>query len=277
MTSPPPSSPRRSRVPTTRQAHDGVTLVAIGGLDPSGGAGLAADLDAVYAHRAGVRLVLTARTAQGSSGFAAAWPTPPAELDEVLAGLEVPAARTVAKSGMLASAHAARCAVAWSRQAGVPLVVDPVLASSSGGWLWPGLAPAAVRLLLLHEILPHAAVCTPNGPELAFLAGAANLDDPDAAWAALRALPCPAVLKGGHAPQERRGADWVWTGTDGIELPPWPPWRVNLRGSGCRFASTLALGLADGLPLVAAARAAGAFVAHRARTANGPRVGRYRS
>ena len=241
-----------------------VTLITFAGLDPSGGAGLAADLDAAHAHAAAVRLVLTARTAQGATGFAAAWPTAAAELDAVLAGLDPPPSRSAVKTGMLASAHAARAAVALARAWAVPLVVDPVLASTSGGWLWPGMSAADVRALLLGDVLPHAAVCTPNAAELAFLAGMADVDDPERAQAALRALPCPAVLKGGHGPAARRGADWVWTGNELVELPPWPTWPANLRGSGCRFASTLAIGLALGLPLVEAARQAGAFVARRA-------------
>ena len=112
----------------------------------------------------------------------------------------------------------------------------------------------------MRHLLPHARVVTPNWPELAWLVGM-PLATRSEAEAALRLLPCAAVLKGGHAPDGMRGVDLVWNGQATVELQPLEFWRKSPRGTGCRFATALGIELARGKSLLDSASAAKATVA----------------
>jgi len=234
----------------TASAPRPVLLVA--GLDPGGGAGLAADLAALAA--VGMRgwPVAAALTAQGWRGARAFQPVSPAwlgaQLDALLAGGERPAA---VKTGMLGSAANAAELAAWLGRrplSRLPLVVDPVLAASSGLPLLRGDPRRA-----LWPLLERAALCTPNLPELAALTGL-PVEGDEAAVEAARALPCRAVLvKGGH----RTGAP-VDLLVRGREVRRFPGRRRPgvARGTGCRLASAIAGLLARGEGLPAAIRGA---------------------
>jgi hydroxymethylpyrimidine/phosphomethylpyrimidine kinase len=230
------------------------TLMAVGGLDPGGQAGLAADLQVAWHLQARAMAVQTARTAQNNAQFVASWPTSDAELAQVLASLDLPTTGVVAKTGMLGSLANARRVLEFAQTHALPLVVDPVMASSSGGLLWRD-DPDEVRLWLLAELLPRAICVTPNWPELAWLSGRA-ITTLVQAEAAQRALPCPSVLKGGHAPVAEQGVDRLWDGRILHVLPPDPGWPGPRRGTGCRFASALAIELARGHTLPHAAATA---------------------
>lgn len=231
-------------------------VLVLGGLDPSGGAGLAADVEALLAVGARALPCATALTVQGSGGAygAEAVPVPlvRAQVEGLLAGRGVPV--KAAKTGMLATAEIVRAVaelLGHRRLARVPLVVDPVLAASSGLPLLD--AGAAGPADALAPLFARAAVVTPNWPELEALAGAA-LDDDEAAVAAARRLGARAVLvKGGH----RRGApvDLLVTGREvrrlaGRRRPG------TARGTGCRLAAALAGLLAQGASAYQAARGA---------------------
>jgi len=241
------------------------TVVCWGGLDPGAQAGLAADLEAAHGLGAQARLVLTARTAQADGRWIQAWAVADDEVRTVSAGLDLPAHFAV-KTGMLATLANLRQCLAFCRtHSASPLVVDPLWQSSSGGWLWLDPLPE-VRAALLHELLPIASVVTPNWLELQWLAGS-TLSDLGQVGKALAALPCPAVLKGGHAPDALRGIDWVWDGSTLTPIAPDKTWlqaagrRQGVRGTGCRFATALAVGLANGQTLLQATAAAKTAVA----------------
>jgi hydroxymethylpyrimidine/phosphomethylpyrimidine kinase len=158
------------------------------------------------------------------------------------------------KTGMLATAEiAAELAELFGhrRLARAPLVVDPVLAASSGLPLLD--AGGASPVDALRPLLDRAALSTPNWPELEALAGAA-LEDDDAAVAAARGLGVRAVLvKGGH----RKGApvDLLVTRREVLRFPGRRRAGVA-RGTGCRLASALAGLLAQGASLPEAVRGA---------------------
>lgn len=237
-------------------------VVLWGGLDPGGQAGLAADLQVVARRQARARLVLTARTAQADGTWRGAWPVPIEELRTVVAGLDLPQ-RFAVKAGMLATLPIARELLAFLREHPMPLVVDPLHRSTSGAWMWPGEDEAEVRRFLREELLPSAAVVTPNWPELEWLAGQ-RLEDLHQAQQAARTLPCAVVLKGGHAPEPWRGQDHAWDGVQWTTLEPvaQPGETWRMRGTGCRFATDLALTLGAGkVALAEAARQAKATVA----------------
>lgn len=235
-------------------------VLVAAGLDPTGGAGLAADAEALLAVGARALPVATALTVQGPAGAFAYESVPArfvvAQVEGLLRGRGTrPAAL---KTGMLGSgANAAALAklFAAGTLSALPLVVDPVLAASSGLRLLEdarGRRPAAV----LAPLLARATVVTPNWPELAELCGVEDtaLRSDDDAVEAARRLSCQAVLvKGGH----RRG-DPVDLLVRGREVRRFEGRRRpgTARGTGCRLASALAGLLAQGVPLDEAVRGA---------------------
>lgn len=237
----------------TRRTAARVLVAA--GLDPSGGAGLVADLEALAAVGASGWAVATALTAQGAKGArgfeAVSEEILLAQIDALLAGRERPRA---IKTGMLGSARILRLLADRLRGRDVaraPLVVDPVLVASSGASLFdagestPGEAFAPLLL--------RARLLTPNLPELAALTGLDVASD-EAAVAAARALACRAVLvKGGH----RHGAP-VDLLVEGRRVTRFTGRRraVSARGTGCRLASAIAGLLARGASLEVAVREA---------------------
>jgi hydroxymethylpyrimidine/phosphomethylpyrimidine kinase len=230
-------------------------VLVVAGLDPSGGAGLVADLEALLAAGARGWAVAAALTAQGPGGARGFEPVSEAmllaQLDALLGGRERPRA---VKTGMLGNEALARTLanrLAAPPLRRLPLVVDPVLAASSGASLLEtgGLSPAEALL----PVLTRAWLATPNLPELALLTGD-DVSTDDAAARAARRLPSRAVLvKGGH----REGAP-VDLLVEGRRVTPIAGRRRagTARGTGCRLASAIAAGLAAGSPLEAAIRGA---------------------
>ncbi|HSN14284.1 MAG TPA: hydroxymethylpyrimidine/phosphomethylpyrimidine kinase [Anaeromyxobacteraceae bacterium] len=238
-----------------RRAGRPPRVLVVAGLDPSGGAGLVADLDALRAVGASGWAVATAFTAQGPAGSRGFEPATErfvlAQIDALLAGRERPRA---AKTGMLATAAIARALADRLSEpplAKTPLVMDPVLAATSGAplFLAGGVSPGEA----LAPLLARARLATPNLPELAALTGEDVSTDGAAARAA-RLLPARAVLvKGGH----REGAP-VDLLVEGRRVTPIAGRRRpgEARGTGCRLASAIAGLLARGEPLQDAVRLA---------------------
>jgi hydroxymethylpyrimidine/phosphomethylpyrimidine kinase len=243
-------------------------LLVVAGLDPSGGAGLAADAEAARAFGADAWLVAAALTAQGRRGARGWWPVEPgvvvAQVDALVgAAGEEPerrggGARALAvKTGMIGTAENAAALAARLCQAPlarVPLVVDPVLAASSGLALVSGDSPRAA----FEPLLARATLATPNWHELAALAGMRVATEADAVRAA-RALPSRAVLvKGGH----REGAP-VDLLVRGRRVTRFGGARIagSARGTGCRLASAIAAQLAAGAGLDDAVASAKRYVA----------------
>jgi hydroxymethylpyrimidine/phosphomethylpyrimidine kinase len=231
-------------------------VLLVAGLDPSGGAGLAADLEALAAVGAKGWPVAAALTAQGPKGVRGWSPVPEGmlleQIDALLdGGRERPRA---IKTGMLGTAPLIRALAARlgaADLARVPLVVDPVLLSSSGALLLDtaDVSPAEA----LEPLLRRARLVTPNLDELRALTGLA-VDDDETAIEAARRLPARAVLvKGGH----RAGApvDLLVEGKRVVRLDG-KRRRGSKRGTGCRLASALAGLLAGGATLEEAARGA---------------------
>lgn len=238
-------------------------ILCVGGLDPGGQAGLAADLTMCDRLGAVGLPVCAARTWQSDASFGGAALTSADELAAVFRLLPPPVA---IKTGMLGSPEAGEALLTWLGGRTLPLVVDPIGWSSSGGWLWPGYPPERVRRWLLERLLPQATAVTPNWPELAWLCGVGDgrsqpFADLDAAASAAQGLPCRVVLKGGHAPAAWLGHDVLLSGGSFQPLPSHPLWQGTRRGTGCRFATALAVGLGGGASLFEAAAKAGAAVA----------------
>ncbi len=239
-------------------------VLTIAGSDSGAGAGIQADSRAIHALGAFACTALTALTAQNTRGVTAWLPTPPAllaaQIDAVLSDLPVAALKT----GLLPGAPAIRAvAAALARHPRrLPLVVDPVIGSTSGTRF---LDDASLRSLRRH-LFPLATLITPNWPEAAALTGLPVTDAAEAETAALtlaRSAGCAVLLKGGHSPDRARCVDLFVT-PEG-RLRRYSSSRLatpNTHGTGCTLSAAIAAGLARGLPLPAAIARARALLRH---------------
>lgn len=221
--------------------------------DPSGGAGVQADLLTLAACGCHPLSVLTAITAQNTVGVVSMQPIDADRVSEQARVLLADIRPAVVKIGVTGSvANIAAIAAILADYPDVPVVVDPVLASGRGDPFASAASIAALRELLL----PRTSVLTPNSLEARRLAGAAD-DAPLAACAAeLIADGCRHVLVTGT---HESGGDVVNTlyGAAGVvRSDRWQRLAGEYHGSGCTLASALAAALAHGLPLADAVRAA---------------------
>jgi hydroxymethylpyrimidine/phosphomethylpyrimidine kinase len=234
--------------------------VTIAGSDSGGGAGIQADLKTFSALGVYGASVITALTAQNTKGVTGIHDAPPefitAQIDAVYSDLNVSAT----KIGMLSHpATIAAVAAGLDRHGQTKVVLDPVMVATSGDKL---LRPEAVESLR-RLLIPKAMVITPNLPEAAAL-----LDSPIARGEAamreqaqrLLSLGAKAVLiKGGHDD----GAESVDLLVEPNSVTRLAAGRVptkNTHGTGCTLSSAVAAGLAKGLPLADAVRAAKDYV-----------------
>jgi hydroxymethylpyrimidine/phosphomethylpyrimidine kinase len=234
--------------------------LTIAGSDSGGGAGIQADLKTFAALGVHGTCALTGITAQNPRRVLAAKPVTPALLRRQLDALweELPPAAV--KTGMLLNAANVRVVMDFFQtHPGTPLVVDPVMVSTSGA---PLLAPRAI-LLLREGLLPMATLVTPNLAEAGILLGRplASLDDLRAAAREIhRRYGCAALVKGGHLPRTRSAVDFFFDGKTELFLSA--PFVRGLRthGTGCTYSAAIAAGLAAGRDLPAAVAAAKHYI-----------------
>lgn len=218
------------------------TVLVFAGLDPSGGAGLAADILAIAALGAHALPVATAITVQDNDHVFAVTALD-ADLVErqamaLLGKMQVHAV----KIGMVGSA-ATGAAIARvigalrERHPALPVVLDPVCTSGAGDTLSPAAALAA--------LLPLASLLTPNLPEAAVLAACSGVP---AQGAALRQRwPADVLITGGHATTDDQALVVNhWFGPDGARAWRWPRLAGAFHGSGCTLAAAIAARLACG-------------------------------
>jgi hydroxymethylpyrimidine/phosphomethylpyrimidine kinase len=250
------------------------TALTIAGSDPSGGAGIQADLKTFAAFGLYGTSAITAVTVQNTLGVAAVAPLATdivtAQIEAIAGDIEIHAT----KIGMLATAAIVEGVAAAILELDLPLVVvDPVLVSTSGERL---LDDDGVRALCA-ELLPLARVVTPNIPEAEALSGVriASMDDAKKAARRIQEMGAAAVIiTGGHAPHtardasggppDRLGGDIIDLLLDGDLFHEFRTPRIESRhthGSGCTFASAVAASLALGRALPDAAARAQRYVA----------------
>jgi hydroxymethylpyrimidine/phosphomethylpyrimidine kinase len=227
------------------------TCLSIAGSDSGGGAGIQADLKAFARCSVHGMTAVTALTAQNTVGVEMITPVPPemivAQVRAVVDDIGVDGV----KVGMLGDEPTIGAVVeALDLLGGAPVVVDPVIVSSSGAVLLADGAKAA----LIERVLPRATVATPNLAEARQLAGLGEGASPEELARAIQALgPGSVIVTGGHASE---GADVLFDGarTVRIEGPRYPEGASH--GSGCTHSSVLAAFLARGSELEPAAREA---------------------
>ena len=230
-------------------------VLSIAGSDSGGGAGIQADLKAFA--RCGVHgmTAITAITAQNTVGVEAIHLLPPEIIVEQVRVVAADIGVDAVKIGMLGTAGTVRAVREALEHVGdAPVVIDPVMVAESGAVLLDD----AARQAIVDELLPLAAVITPNLPEARVLAaGAGAGGDDDDAEVLARVLhelgPRAVVVTGGH----RDEATDVFFDGEELHLIPGERYADGAaHGSGCTHSSALAAHLALGCsPLEAARRA----------------------
>ena len=228
--------------------------LTIAGSDSGGGAGLQADLRVFQAAGVHGTSVVAAITAQNPKKMRDAEPVKAKlvqqQLEMVFDGFKVKAA----KAGMLLTASNVDMVAEWFTKRKIPLVVDPVMVSTSGMVL---LKTNAIKTLQ-KKLLPLAVLVTPNICEAEQLTGMKIRTDSEqqaVARALYESCGCAVLLKGGHLSGKQ--ADDVYF--DGEKLTVLSVKRVkgrNLPGTGCFYSSWITTELAKGKSLLRAIRAA---------------------
>ncbi|MEM9383572.1 MAG: hydroxymethylpyrimidine/phosphomethylpyrimidine kinase [Pseudomonadota bacterium] len=260
-----------------RPANARLPLLVIAGNDPSGGAGIAADLQAASALGLHPLPVITSITAQDTRDVVSVHPVPPAQVTEQLHVLLDDISPAAVKIGLLPSEDVALAVVRCLRErlSAVPTVVDPVLKAGGGG----RLADDPLAKVLREEILAEATVTTPNRFELARLVDSDEGADPQTQAAALaRQCACAVLVTGADVaadldqPVVRNyaaladGTSRQWT---------WPRLPGRFHGSGCTLAAALACELAKGEALGPAMEAAQRYTASALSQAIAPGRGQF--
>lgn len=243
-----------------RRQYRYLRVLSIAGSDSGGGAGIQADLKTMAALGCYGMSALTAVTAQNTCGVSAVHPVPidvlTAQIDAVCADIGVDAL----KIGMLhSSALIAEVASAIDRHALSPVVLDPVMVSTSGSRL---IEDRAVETLCA-TLMPKVDLITPNLDEAAVLTGMSLRSEADLYRAAQRLIERGAravLVKGGHLPG-REVCD-LYLSSDG-QSRLWVDSRIasqNLHGTGCTLSAAIACYLAQGLSMTQAIEHARSYV-----------------
>lgn len=244
-------------------------VLIIAGSDPSGGAGVQADIKTVTALGGYAAAAITALTVQNTKGVSAVHPVAPAVIAAQIAAVLDDIGVDAIKIGMIgdrAAGVAIADAIAFHATA-IPVVLDPVLIATSGD----ALAGDGVAALILERFAPLAAVITPNADEARALTGLAIETAADlvaAGEALMRRGATAALVKGGHLKGDFvEDALVTHAGAEIFRAP-----RIGARafhGTGCTLASAVATGLAQGMPLRETARRAIDYVQGAIRHAPG--------
>jgi hydroxymethylpyrimidine/phosphomethylpyrimidine kinase len=246
-------------------------ILSIAGSDPSGGAGVQADIKAISACGGYAMAAITALTAQNTRGVTAVRMVAPDMVAAQIAAIRADIRIDAVKIGMLGEAAVIAAVADALRGLAAPVVLDPVMVAKSGDRLLAADAVAALR-----AALPLAAVLTPNLPEAADLLGvaeAATTDEMEAqARALLEAGARAVLLKGGHLPQAD-SPDLLADASGLVWLPGARRATARTHGTGCTLSSALAAFLGRGLPLPQAAARAKAYVAAAIAAADALSVG----
>lgn len=214
-------------------------VLCLSGHDPTGGAGIQADIESVRAMGAHPATLITALTAQDSENVVGLYPQDPDALMAqgllLLRDLDV----TVIKIGLLGSKSIALKVAELIEAAGpIPVVLDPVLAAGGGA----DLAGDRLLSVIRHEILPKVTWVTPNVPEARRLAGRTLLEECAErlmTWGVRHVM-----VTGTHD----EGASVInrWYGSHGVTEWGWPRLPHEYHGSGCTLAAALAASIACG-------------------------------
>lgn len=244
-------------------------VLIVAGSDSGGGAGIQADIKAVTVLGGYAMTAITAITVQDTTGVHGVHAVPVATIRDQIVRVLDDIGADATKTGMLGNADVVEAVadILQARAKNIPLVVDPVMIAKGGAKL---LDESAISVLK-SNLLPLAAVVTPNAPEAAALTGlkVESADDLVQAGKALLALGAKAAfVKGGHLKGDTI-TDALVTRDDVRLFRSARIQTTSTHGTGCTLASALATGLAQGLSFEDAVSRARAFVQEAIRTAPG--------
>jgi hydroxymethylpyrimidine/phosphomethylpyrimidine kinase len=236
--------------------------LTIAGSDSGGGAGIQADLKTFHQFGVFGTSVIVALTAQNTVGVRAVEAVPEAMVRAQIIALAEDLPPAAVKTGMLAESGLVRQVARAIRENGwAPLVVDPVMVATSGARLLSTAAEDVIR----EDLIPLAALVTPNLDEAAILTGRMVHDPPTmerAGTTLLRFGAGAALIKGGHLAGDE--ITDVLVTPDGIRHFTHPKIDTNsVHGTGCTLSAAITAGFALGWPLEAAV-ANGLDFVHRA-------------
>ncbi len=249
-------------------------VLVLAGADPSGGAGLQADLKVLQALGVYATSAVTAITVQDTHRVHDVVAVDSFLVERQMEAILDDVGADCVKIGMLARRATVELVtrVCERKARGIPIVLDPVLVSSSGH----PLLEVEGHSVLIERLMPLCALITPNVPEAELLTGLTIRDEAELHLAADRLLlmgQSAVLITGGHLPGDTvidllRTADGLERRFEAPRLPD-PP-----HGTGCSLASAIAAGLAHGYTLESAVELAHAFM--REQIPRALRIGRGR-
>lgn len=234
------------------------TALTIAGSDSSGGAGIQADIKTMTMNGVYAMSAITALTAQNTLGVTGIFEVSPQFLAQQIDAVFQDIRPDAVKIGMVSSSSLIRTIAGRLRaHEAENLVVDPVMVATSGA----RLMEAEAISILTRELLPMAALLTPNIPEAEVLSGQAIRSQADMQAAAekiSRAYGCAVLCKGGHSLSDANDLLYIdghcqWFRGRRIDNP-------NTHGTGCTLSSAIAANLAKGFPLDQAVSRAKAYI-----------------
>ena len=223
------------------------TALTIAGSDSCGGAGIQADIKTMTANGVYAMSAVTALTAQNTTGVYDIMAVTVDFLEKQLDCIFEDIFPDAVKIGMLASKNLIRVIAEKLRHYNAKnIVIDPVMVATSGAKLIGGDAIETLK----NELLPMAAVITPNIPEAEVLSGMKIKDENDMCTAAqiiFEKCGCAVLIKGGHSINDandllydKKGCEWFY----GERIN-----NSNTHGTGCTLSSAIASNLAKGCSL----------------------------
>lgn len=223
------------------------TVLSIAGSDSSGGAGIQADLKTMIMNGVYGMTAITALTAQNTTGVSGIMEVTPEFLEKQIDAVFQDIRPDAVKIGMVSSAPLIRTVAGCLRKYQAEnIVVDPVMAATSGSALMETEAVTALRI----SLLPMATLVTPNIPEAEVLSGI-NINDPEDMERAARmiseACGCGVLCKGGHSLNDAN--DYLFYRGKGLWLRGKRIDNPNTHGTGCTLSSAIAANLAKGCPV----------------------------
>ena len=234
------------------------TALSIAGSDCSGGAGIQADLKTMTMNGVYAMSAITALTAQNTTGVTGILEVDPAFLKQQIDMIFTDIRPDAVKIGMVSNSRLIETIAERLRfYQAQRIVVDPVMVATSGSSLMETEAVSTLK----RELLPLAAVVTPNIPEAEVLSGMKihGVEEMEAAAKAIYdSYGCAVLLKGGHSINDAN--DLLWT----AEGPKWFYGKridnPNTHGTGCTLSSAIAANLAKGFDLKTSVRQAKQYI-----------------
>ena len=237
--------------------------LTIAGSDPSGGAGLQADLKTFHRFGAYGEAVVSLITVQNTQRVSRVECLAPDLVSQQIEAVMIDIPPQAAKTGALGNAAIVEAVARLAASFAFPLVVDPVMVSKHGARLMNQDAQNA----LLRLLIPHAALLTPNLDEARALTGCEIEDIAGmrrAAEALVKLGARSVLIKGGHL--QDSATDILLHLGQWFEYPAARIDTSNTHGTGCTYSAAITAGLACGLDVPAAVTAAKRFIVEAIRT-----------